>query len=483
MPHVDGRYAKFGDHIDDFVSGFEEYAKFLVRYSGDETRGALFDGFAGLPVRRVIRPTRFYYMLLQRLKNHQTMNDGVFWSAQADFVARLAEWQNDFDPIWPLHRAERSALVALNVPHFISPSDKSEVRDAYGSSIRIDAISGLDRARARMQSFDEQEIDWQIEVIRENTNSVSRSDEPPTARVEHDQLIAFRADVTPTAEKFFAEADHIAAELSRHAIRRGSSAAWIGLDWLGDSEVFQLVCLGPDLYNGVSGIAVFLAAHSPVASCSASGELALAGLSHLRRNLKGRNSARMARSVGIGGAVGLGSIVYALAVTAKCLRNDELLAQADAAAKLITDELIAADKQFDVMGGSAGAILGLLRLYRDTQSADTLGRAMKCGEHLLAQHRLGPQGSRSWVGQGSGARGLNGMSHGAAGFAYALASLSAATGPRRFRPGGRRNVLHLKIQVTTQRAKIGRICGTAENRCGHASGVTALPVSDLRGSP
>ncbi len=240
------------------------------------------------------------------------------------------------------------------------------------------------------------------------------------------------ADVTPRAEKFFAEADRIAAELSRHAIRRGPGAAWIGLDWLGDSEVFQLVCLGPDLYNGVSGIAVFLAAHSQVASCSASGELALAGLSHLRRNLNGRNSARMARSVGIGGAVGLGSIVYALAVTAKCLRNDDLLTQADVAAKLITDELIAADKQLDVMGGSAGAILGLLRLYRDTQSADTLGRALKCGEHLLAQHRLGPQNSRSWVGQGSGARGLNGMSHGAAGFAYALASLSAATGREDF---------------------------------------------------
>ncbi len=432
LPHVGGRYAKFGDHIDDFVSGFEDYAKFLVRRSSDEKRDALFDGFAGLPVRRVIRPTRFYYMLLQRLKNHQTMNDGVFWSAQTDFVARLAEWQNDIDPIWLLHCAERAALVALNVPHFISPSDKSEVRDAYGSSILTDANSGLDRARARMQSLDDRDIDWQIEVIRENTNSVSRSSEPPAALVEKNQPLRSAADVTPTAEKFLAEADRIAAELSRHAIRRGSGAAWIGLDWLGDTEVFQLVCLGPDLYNGVSGIAVFLAAHSQVASCSASGELALAGLSHLRRNLNGRNSARMARSVGIGGAVGLGSIVYALAVTAKCLRNDDLLTQADTAAKLITDELIAADKQLDVMGGSAGAILGLLRLYRDTRSADVLGRAIKCGEHLLAQRRIGPQDSRSWVGQGSGARGLNGMSHGAAGFAYALASLSAASGREDF---------------------------------------------------
>ena len=178
LPHVDGRYAKFGDHIDDFISGFEDYAKFLLHQSRDAKQGGLFDGFAGVPVRKVIRPTRFYYMLLQRLKNHRTMDDGVVWSAQADFIARLADWEKDSDPVWPLQRAERSALVALNVPHFVSPSDGNEIRDATGISIRTEAISGMDRARARVQSFDEQEIAWQIEVIRQNTNSVSRSAGP-----------------------------------------------------------------------------------------------------------------------------------------------------------------------------------------------------------------------------------------------------------------------------------------------------------------
>ncbi len=32
LPHVDGRYARFADHIDDFVSGFEDYARFLLLY-------------------------------------------------------------------------------------------------------------------------------------------------------------------------------------------------------------------------------------------------------------------------------------------------------------------------------------------------------------------------------------------------------------------------------------------------------------------
>ena len=79
-------------------------------------------------------------------------------------------------------------------------------------------------------------------------------------------------------------------------------AAWIGLDWLGDSEVAQLVPLGADLYNGTPGIAVFLAAHAALAGRAASMELALAAVSHLRTNLKSRNAARMARSLGLGTA-------------------------------------------------------------------------------------------------------------------------------------------------------------------------------------
>ncbi len=427
LPHVDGRYAKLGDHIDNFVAGFADYAKFLLRQSRDTGQRELFDGFAALPVRKVIRPTRFYYMLLQRLKDHRTMDDGVTWSAQTDFIARLADWDKDSDLIWPLQRAERAALVALNVPHFVSPSDGQEICDATGISMHTEAMSGMDRARTRVQSFDEQDIAWQIEVIRQNTSSVSTSAGRTVTNLDMRRRLRPDVSVAPRRDILVAEADKIAGELSNCAIRRGPGAAWIGIDWLGDSEVSQLVPLGPDLYNGVSGIAFFLAAHAAVTGSRSSGELALAGISGLRKNLRSQTSARMARSLGTGAATGLGSIVYALAVMSKCLHDVELLADAHVAAELFTDDLIAADKQLDVIGGSAGGILGLLRLYRDTQSGDVLKRATKCGDHLLGQPRVGPEGRRSWSGQGSGAQGLNGMSHGAAGFAYALASLAAAT--------------------------------------------------------
>ena len=124
--------------------------------------------------------------------------------------------------------------------------------------------------------------------------------------------------------------------------------------------------------------------------------------------------------------------MYGLAVMSKCLGDDSLLVDAQTAAGLLTDDLIAADTLLDVVGGSAGAILGLMRLHRETASEYALGRATRCAEHLLGRHRVGAEGTRMWRIPGFGPCALTGMSHGAAGFAYALASLSAATGREDF---------------------------------------------------
>jgi type 2 lantibiotic biosynthesis protein LanM len=425
LPHVEGRYARLGDHVDEVVDGFEDYATFLCSHIGNVGDSGLFDGFAGLQVRKVIRPTQFYHLLLHRLQDHHAMADGVVWSAQADFLARLADWDR-VDPSWPLQRAERSAVLNLNVPFFAMSTDDSRISTADGISIETPVISGLQRARKRVLRLNAQEISWQLEVMRESLSAVAEATETslqdqPTALVYPDT-----PDI-PTTDLFLSEADRVAEHVSSVAIRRGSAAAWIGSGPVSDSEVSRLTVLGPDLYNGNCGIAMFFAAHAVATQRATSAEFALASLAQIRQDLKSRSAARLARSWGIGGATGLGSIVYGLTVVSKLLDDNALLVDAKRAAELLNDDLVEADNRLDVIGGSAGAILGLLRLYRDTGADDVLHRAVRCAEHLLAQPRMGATGCRSWRGFGPNAPALNGMSHGAAGFAYALASVGAAT--------------------------------------------------------
>jgi len=94
--------------------------------------------------------------------------------------------------------------------------------------------------------------------------------------------------------------------------------------------------------------------------------------------------------------------------------------------------LIDADTWSDVVAGAAGCLVCLLRLWEQRPTPATLAAAVRCGERLLA--RAVPMASGiGWRVEPAGPVPLAGMSHGAAGIAWALLQLAAATGDRRFR--------------------------------------------------
>ena len=155
-------------------------------------------------------------------------------------------------------------------------------------------------------------------------------------------------------EQIAPELKHIAKTIMNYAYIKDQSAGWIGLDWLAGSDVGQLVPLGPDLYNGVGGIALFLAAYAKQFQDDNAKELALKALASLRQQIYAPTAARWARSLGIGGASGLGSVLYALTNISVLLDDPTLLEDAMQVSRLYTDELIDADQTLDVIAGSAG---------------------------------------------------------------------------------------------------------------------------------
>ena len=163
-------------------------------------------------------------------------------------------------------------------------------------------------------------------------------------------------------------------------------------------------------------------------------DLALAALRPLQARLGAGNLDRLGSELGLGGAMGCGSLVYALTRCAGWLDLPEGLAAAARVAALLTPDRIREDRVLDVLGGSAGACLGLLTLHGSLPEDRWLAAAVACGDHLLASRLQGPGDSRAWSTAGTGA--LNGgFAHGAAGIGYALLRLFAATGETRFREG------------------------------------------------
>jgi len=425
VPHIDSEYAKFGDYKAEFIGGFEKYAHFLLKQKDSVYIKDLWHSFSALPVRKVVRATRFYYALLQRLKDHRSMDDGIKWSVQADFLARLGDWDTQSDLLWPLQKYEREALFNLNIPFFISQSDGNHLSDNFGNSIKTPAIPGITKAQLRWEKLCKEEIDWQSLIIKISTSFASGTEKSVLKKERHSyqRILKSGSNSIISSAEFTTELAAIIEQLDQLAFQDKNSISWIGLDWLQDSEVGQLVPLGQDLYNGMGGIALFLAAYHHQFGDDKSKQLLYKILNGLREQIHSPTAARWARALGIGGASGLGSVIYGLTNIAHLLKDQDVFQDALQVSRLITDELIKSDQGLDIISGSAGAILGLLALHKHTNSPEILEKAILCGEHLLNTPRTGVEGRRTWIGAGMGNTPLNGISHGAAGYAYALTRL------------------------------------------------------------
>lgn len=200
-------------------------------------------------------------------------------------------------------------------------------------------------------------------------------------------------------------------------------------------EGARLVPLGWHLSDGVTGVALFLAALEHVEGTRERRAFILPALAPVRRYL-GRLVADppAAGELDLGGFRGLGGFIYGLLLIGRWIGEPELIAEAAAAAALLTPDRIAADEALDVMSGCAGALAGLLALDRECPEAvdgwTPLERAMACGERLL-DRRVAPDGGpRAWPAGGKPPR--CGFAHGAAGIAASLGRLFERTGDRRF---------------------------------------------------
>lgn len=146
--------------------------------------------------------------------------------------------------------------------------------------------------------------------------------------------------------------------LSR-AFRSERAMAWLGINRIDHDTAAQLGPIGYDLYQGSTGIACFLAGLSRGGDPDAREQsiAALGGVIHYAEN---GDLARLTRSIGIGGMVGIGSIVYGLSVVAELLDYEPALQAAECFAGAVTDDAIKADDRFDVVAGSAALLFPCL---------------------------------------------------------------------------------------------------------------------------
>jgi type 2 lantibiotic biosynthesis protein LanM len=383
VPFIKSSYAQFHNHKVEFAKGFETYAEFIQASRNTPEFEALISGFSNLEVRKVIRPTRFYYMLLTRLKDHRKMSDGISWSAQADFISRFTEW-DEKDPLWPLQQSERTALLNLNIPFFVTNTDKKHISDNAGPITKTESIPGYARIKKRVSDFNDEHIIHQKEILKASMmfyGEKERRDSTQNYTKEKDAVSGVDLPKGIKERSIFLVKE-IFKIISSNAYSGGSSINWRSLGWLDDSTA-SLEPLRPDLFSGTVGISLFLANYAKTIGDEKAHNLSVRSLASIRHQIKGANSARWARSLGVGGTKGLGSITYSLGKIGIALDDREIINDAVASVDLYDNDLIKSCSNWDTTNGLSGGILSLLSLYTHTTDESVIEKAIECGDQLI----------------------------------------------------------------------------------------------------
>lgn len=242
---------------------------------------------------------------------------------------------------------------------------------------------------------------------------------PRGAAIPNDQG---ESDLSP----FLDTAYELGWKIAKEAIWHRDQCNWIGSEPLNLSgNGLRPTCkpLGPTLYAGTAGIALFLAELCIRSGCAETRATAVAAVRHAISHSPPDSPGLYTGALGI---------MLAAARAGMILDEQELV---DSAALSIKqwDKEGTTPAEFDLLSGCAGTVVACLLLREALQDESLLDVAARHGDELLKRAERSTAG-HSWSSVSYRyKRNLTGMSHGTAGAAYALLELFRVSGEPKYR--------------------------------------------------
>ncbi|WP_339201931.1 type 2 lanthipeptide synthetase LanM family protein [Paenibacillus sp. FSL P2-0322] len=422
IPYYDGRTMDSYRYLSEIKQGFRQAYQIII---GNKTRiEQLIGEFSYDRVRVILRNTRSYVELLRTLKHPDLLRDELDHKV---VVHRL--WLQCLANREHLNfvKYEMRDIEASDVPYFYTYPASKDVWASNGDVISdVFRNSGIEIVMDKIGKMDIHDLEEQLELLNMSI-SAARNDLYVQSMPKLDSYSSDLTDlqVANWKDEYIQIATSIGDTLIQSAVTSSDmgcdEATWIGL--LSDSKEerrLRLVPVGYDLYNGNSGIALFLAYLFDVTGNRAYKNMALQALKPLI-NIMENKFENSSLTIGAYNVNSIGGGIFA-AYQLSLLWNDTQLLQVIKGFLPYYIQHIENDTLLDYIGGAAGAIDILLHIYYGTGWELALQGAEKCAEHLLQNARTMPDGSVVW------AMNLDnipyvGYSHGISGIVAPLSSL------------------------------------------------------------
>mgnify|MGYP001004882889 CR=1 FL=1 len=433
LPILEGQFLNVKDYQQQLLDGYQWIYDCLLNYR-NELLGpdSPLEQFATCRFRYLVRSSRIYGDMLGQTVGPEFLSDGLTFSFE---IERLAAAFLLFAPdqvlpkVWPIFQSESTALHLRDLPIFYGEAENYGLADA--TNILSDEYfiqSAIGRAKELIGRLSPEDKRIQMDLIE---NSLDIYDQN-----SHNQVMtAVEVKVPPleelkliTDEQLMAEAQKIYDKiLAKRISGSEGDATWIVQQFDTLTQKLTLGRIGIPLYDGVLGLSLFTAAFYHLTKEAEVKANALKCIQSLREAFyDSLNPFPIHRlSLGLGnGIAGLFTTFHSMAVY---LDEPSLLDDICFLLAKVTSAQIESDRQYDVMGGAAGFLLALAKLYPQFQNDQVLKVARECGKQLLSSRIKVESGHRVWLSALDKAP-LTGMGHGMAGIACGLLKLYELTG-------------------------------------------------------
>jgi type 2 lantibiotic biosynthesis protein LanM len=420
LPYFDGKHQRSTDFIAEILCGFRDAYLLLLRKRdlllSDKS---VLTAFKHAQIRVVFRNTQDYSFLLDNSYHPQLLGDVLLRDTHfsqiksPDFPVGL---RDDF------YKAEIEDLWRGDIPSF---NTKINSRDLYHHEKRrfkhVFPHSAWQKMQQRLLNFSHSDLRQQQWLIESTFSLYQAADD------DHQLLTCETA--SPNIDSFLSDSiqkQQVESTVS-DLLQKIDELSWVdsenGRLWFGIRQQDSHTEVAPmdfDLYAGQTGIVLSLAYLGKLDKNQTAAHWAMQGAHYLLNNI---DVYRRARHIGIGAFTGLSGLVYCFTHLGHLWGEEKWLA---AGKSLITtiESRISEDRTFDLVGGSAGAILALLPLYQ-THPSDLLKNCLLTMANHLRSNALQQEQGVAWVPEKEFPQPLLGFSHGNAGIALALTRLSA----------------------------------------------------------
>lgn len=406
--------------VDKLVDGFLSAGRQLTATDERHRLTKRLANFTGMRRRMVLRATRVYGIMEQRLFRPEFLRSAPARGLELDRLSRSALLCAQPSPHWEFFLAELHDMEDLDIPYFDHALGSLDLNGGGRLIRNALAEDGLDSAIKRTRQVQIADFNWQAQLIRAAIGSRSYQESVSAAPVSAAVPAGNANWRDGERAKFFSGMlDALEQAEVRDAFGRST---WLSFGPLGDGMQAGVGFMDNGFYSGRAGLIAFLgmlsAAGIDQTVTERAAKLIMQLWPALRETFIGRPEYEIFRTLRDGGLgmVGAGGVLRMLAQPGLPVPTSEVKAIRDRILEVFSESLINKDDRLDVISGIAGSVGPLI-----DQPGSAEDDRIRTTLRMIADHLLVGQDAQTggWF-TPIAPRPLTGYAHGASGIGLAL---------------------------------------------------------------